>query len=119
MMRLISNGEPYVYTHQCTGIENRDDIMTMEGVRHFLVETLYESFLHCSSNIKKVEDSWKYRGAGNTGMFQGLFTSLKQQPDLIYRMDGDSHDTWFYVMPYKEDISLIDMKFLAKSVEKR
>ena len=57
MMRLISNGEPYVYTHRCTGSENRGDIMTMEGVHRFLVETLYESFLHCGSKIKKVEDS--------------------------------------------------------------
>ena len=92
--------------------------MTMEGIQHFLVEALYESFRHCGSNIKKVADSWKYHGSGKTGIFQGLFTSQKQQPDLIYRMDGDSHDTWFYVMPDKEDISLIDMKFLAKSVEK-
>lgn len=119
MMRLISNGEPYVYTQRCTGSENRGDIMTMEGVHRFLVETLYESFLHCSSKIKKVEDSWKYRSVENSGIFQGLFSSLKQQPDLIYRMDGDSHDTWFYVMPSRDDISLIDMKFLGKSVEKR
>lgn len=119
MMRLISNGEPYVYTHQCTGVERKGETMSMEGIQHFLVEALYESFRHCGSNIKKVEDSWKYHSAGKTGIFQGLFTSQKQQPDLIYRMDGDSHDTWFYVMPDKEDISLIDMKFLAKSVEKR
>ena len=119
MMRLISNGEPYVYTHRCTGSENRGDIMTMEGVHRFLVETLYESFLHCGSKIKKVEDAWKYRSVEKTGIFQGLFSSLKQQPDLIYRMDGDSHDTWFYVMPSRDDISLIDMKFLGKSVEKR
>ena len=119
MMRLISNGEPYVYTHRCTGSENRGDIMTLERVQHFLVETLYESFLHCGSNIKKMDDSWKYHSVGKTGIFQGLFSSLKQQPDLIYRMDGDSHDTWFYVMPSRDDISLIDMKFLGKSVEKR
>lgn len=93
--------------------------MTMEGVHRFLVETLYESFLYCGSNIKKVEDSWKYRSVEKTGIFQRLFSSLKQQPDLIYRMDGDSHDTWFYVMPSRDDISLIDMKFLGKSVEKR
>lgn len=48
-----------------------------------------------------------------------IFSSLKQQPDLIYRMDGDSYDTWFYVMPNRDDVSLIDMKFLGKSVEKR
>lgn len=93
--------------------------MTMEGVQHFLVETIYESFLHCGSNIRKMEDSWKYRSSGKTGFFQGLFSSLKQQPDLIYRMDGDSYDTWFYVMPNRDDVSLIDMKFLGKSVEKR
>ena len=45
MMRLISNGEPYVYTHQCACGENKGDIMSMEGVQHFLVETLYESFV--------------------------------------------------------------------------
>ena len=60
MMRLISNGEPYVYTHRCTGSENRGDIMTMEGVHRFLVETLYESFLHCGSNIKKIDERKKY-----------------------------------------------------------
>lgn len=118
MMRLILNGEPYVYTHRCTGSENRGDIMTMEGMQHFLVEILYESFLHCGSNIRKMDDSWKYRSAGKRGIFQGLFSSLKQQPDLIYRMGGDSYDTWFYVMLSKDDASLIDMKFLGKSVEK-
>ena len=56
MMRLISNGEPYVYTHRCTGSENRGDIMTMEGVQHFLVEAIYVSFLHCGSNIRKMDD---------------------------------------------------------------
>ena len=119
MMRLISNGEPYVYTHQCTGSEKKGDIMSMEGMQRFLVETLYESFRHCGSDIRKVEDSWKYNNDGNTGIYQGLFSSLKQQPDLIYRMGGDSHDTWFYVMPNKDDISLLDMKFIAKSVAKR
>ena len=119
MMRLISNGEPYVYTHQCTGSEKKGDIMSKEGVQHFLVETLYESFRHCGSNIRRVEDSWKYHSVGNTEIYQGLFSSLKQQPDLIYRMGGDSHDTWFYVMPNKDDISLLDMKFIAKSVAKR
>ncbi len=119
MMRLISNGEPYVYTHQCSGGENKGDIMSMEGVQHFLVETLYESFRHCGSNIRRVEDTWKYHNARKPGVFQGLFSSLKQQPDLIYRMDGDSYDTWFYVMPNKDDISLLDMKFIAKSVAKR
>ena len=59
MMRLISNGEPYVYTHQCTGGERKGETMSMEGIQHFLVEALYESFRHCGSNIKKVEDSWK------------------------------------------------------------
>ena len=119
MMRLISNGEPYVYTHQCACGENKGDIMSMEGVQHFLVETLYESFCHCGSNIRRVGDTWKYHNVRKPGVFQGLFSSLKQQPDLIYRMDGDSHDTWFYVMPNKDDISLLDMKFIAKSVEKR
>ena len=118
-MRLISNGEPYVYTHQCACGENKGDIMSMEGVQHFLVETLYESFCHCGSNIRRVGDTWKYHNVRKPGVFQGLFSSLKQQPDLIYRMDGDSHETWFYVMPNKDDISLLDMKFIAKSVEKR
>ena len=47
MMRLISNGEPYVYTHQCTGGERKGETMSMEGIQRFLVETLYESFRHC------------------------------------------------------------------------
>ena len=115
MMRLISNGEPYVYTHRCMGSENRGDIMTMEGVHRFLVETLYESFLHCGSNIKKMDDSWKYRSEGKTGIFQGMFSSLKQQPDLIYRMDGDSHDTWFYVMPCRVGCSKFKYKSDTKS----
>lgn len=84
----------------------------MEGGQHFLVEVIYESFLHCGSNIRKTDDSWKYCNVGKTGIFQGVFSSLKQQPDLIYRMDGDSYDTWFYVMPNRDDVSLIDMNFL-------
>ena len=54
MMRLISNGEPYVYTQRCTGSENRGDIMTMEGVHRFLVETLYESFFIAAPTLKKL-----------------------------------------------------------------
>lgn len=115
MMRLISNGEPYVYIHHCTESEIKGDIMSMESMRHFLIETLYESFCHCGSDISRVDNSWKYQSVEKTG----IFSSLKQQPDLIYKMDGSSHDTWFYVMPNKDDISLLDMKFIAKSVEKR
>ena len=91
----------------------------MERIQQFLVESLYESFCQCSSYIKKVNvGSWKYRNKENLGFFKSIFSStLKQNPDLIFRMGGDTHDTWFYVMPKKEDISLIDMKFVAKSVE--
>lgn len=120
MMRLIVKGEPYVYTHHCTGSERNGDMMSMDVVQRFLVETLYESFRQCGSNIMKVDDSsWKYSRTGKPGFLRGVFSSLKQQPDLIYRMDGDSHDTWLYVMPNKDDLSLIDTKFIAKSVEKR
>ena len=94
--------------------------MSLESLRHFLVDALFESFCQCGSKIEQVEDEWRYRNTDNSNVFRGLFsTSLKQQPDLIYRMDGESNDTWLYVMPNKEDVSLIDMKFLHKSVEKR
>ena len=119
-MRLIVNGEPYLYTHKCKPGEKKGDTMSLESLRHFLIDALYESFRQCGSKIELVEDHWKYRNTDNSNVFRGLFsTSLKQQPDLIYRMDGESKDTWFYVMPNKEDVSLIDLKFLAKSVEKR
>ena len=120
MMRLIMNGEPYAYSHQCSGGEKKGDTMSMQRMQQFLVDALYESFCQCGSNIRKVEDdSWSYKSTGKTGIFKGLFSSsLKQKPNLIFRMDGDQHDTWFYVMPTKEDISLIDMKYVAKSIEK-
>ena len=120
MMRLIMNGEPYAYSHQCSGSEKKGDTMSMQRIQKFLVDALYESFCQCGSNIRKVEDdSWSFKSTGKTGIFKGLFpSSLKQKPDLIFRMDGDQHDTWFYVMPTKEDISLIDMKYVAKSIEK-
>ena len=120
MMRLIVNGEPYLYTHKCKGAEIKGDVMSLESLRHFLIDALFESFCQCGSKIEQVEDEWRYRNTDNSIVFRGLFsTSLKQQPDLIYRMDGESNDTWLYVMPNKEDVSLIDMKFLNKSVEKR
>lgn len=118
MMRLIINGEPYVYTHQCAEGEKKGDTMSIERTRQFLVDALFESFCQCGSNIRKVNDSWKYRNTDKLGIFQRIFSySQKQQPDLIFRMGGDTHETWFYVMPNKDDISLIDMKFLAQSVE--
>ena len=120
MMRLIVNGEPYLYTHKCKGAEIKGEVMSLESLRHFLIDALFESFCQCGSKIEQVEDEWRYRNTDNSIVFRGLFsTSLKQQPDLIYRMDGESNDTWLYVMPNKEDVSLIDMKFLNKSVEKR
>ena len=119
MMRLIVNGEPYVYTHKCAGDERKGAPMTPDSVRRFLITALYESFCQCGSNVKIINDNqWKYRKGEKVSFFHGLFSSsLKQQPDLVYRMDGDTHDTWFYVMPSKQDISLIDMKYIAKSVD--
>ena len=76
MMRLIVNGEPYVYTHKCSGCEKKGDAMTKEGMQQFLVETLHESFCQCGSNIRKVNDnSWKYPTNGKPGIFHGLFSS--------------------------------------------
>ncbi len=119
MMRLIMNGEPYVYTHHCSGSEKKGDTMSMESKQQFLVNVLYESFCQCEANIKKVQDdSWRYKSIDKHRFFKNLLSSsLKQKPDLMYRMGGDLHDTWFYVMPTKEDLSLIDMKYVAKSVE--
>lgn len=118
-MRLIVNSEPYVYTHQCVGNEKKGDTMSMERVQQFLVEALYESFCKCGSNVRKIiDDSWKYRSSQKTGVFQGLLSSSKKQrPDLIYKMGSDSYETWFYVMPSKDDISLLDMKYVTNSVE--
>lgn len=118
MMRLIVNGEPYVYTHKCAADERKGAPMSPDSVRRFLIAALYESFCQCGSKIKIINDNqWKYRKNEKVGFLHGLFSSsLKQQPDLVYRMDGDPHDTWFYVMPSKEDMSLIDMKYIAKSV---
>lgn len=121
MMQSYVNGEPYVYTHKCSRSENYGFTMTQEGVQRFLVDALYETFCRCGANIRKVDNnSWKYGQSNNTGFFRGLFSSkLKQQPDLVYRMDGDSYDTWFYVMPSKDDTSLIDLDFIEKSVNKQ
>ena len=118
-MRLIVNSEPYVYTHQCGGDEKKGDTMSIVSVRQFLVDALYESFCKCRSDIRKInDDSWKYRSNQKSGILQRFFSSSKkQQPDLIYKMGGDSHETWFYVMPSRDDISLIDMKFVANAVK--
>jgi len=120
MMRLIMNGEPYTYTHHCSSGEKKGDTMSMEKIQQFLVAILYESFCQCGSNITKVDDtSWNYKSKDKSWFFKGLFSSSKKQmPDLIYRMDGDTYDTWFYVMPSKDDVTFIDMKYVAKYVEK-
>ena len=118
-MRLIVNGEPYVYTHHCMGNERKGETMAMERVQQLLVDALYESFCKCRSDIRKInDDSWRYRNSHKTGFFQRLFSSSKKQrPDLIYKMGGDSHETWLYVMPSRDDMSLIDMKYVANSVK--
>ena len=112
MMRLIVNGEPYVYTHTCREGEAKGDIMSKETQRQFLIDTLYESFCRCGSNVKLLGDEHKDNNEFAT-------SSLKQQPDIIYKMEGDNCDTWLYVMLSKDEKSLIDMKYIGKSVEKR
>lgn len=106
MMTLIKNGEPYIYTHKCSPRESKGSLLTQERLRQFLVDTLYESFCNCNSNIKKVNDSWTYDNKPS---------SLKRKPDLIYRMGGDTHDTWFYIMPKVEDRDLIDLSFVEEA----
>ena len=112
MMRLIVNGEPYVYTHTCREGEAKGYIMSKETQRQFLIDTLYESFCRCGSNVKLLGDEHKDNNEFAT-------SSLKQQPDIIYKMEGDNCDTWLYVMLSKDEKSLIDMKYIGKSVEKR
>ena len=106
MMRLINNGEPYIYSHQCTNGEKMGDPLTGEKLRQFLIETLYESFRQCNSNITKINDSWSIDDAD----------SLKQKPDLIYRMSGASSDTWLYVMPNCDDKNLIELSFINEKI---
>lgn len=106
MMRLIINGEPYIYSHKCTNGEKMGDALTGEKLRQFLIETLYESFHQCNSNVAKLNDSWSYDDA-----------SLKKKPDLIYRMTGSSSDIWLYVMPYFEDNKLIDISFINEKIK--
>ena len=86
MMRLIVNGEPYVYTHTCREGEAKGDIMSKETQRQFLIDTLYESFCRCGSNVKLLGDEHKDNNEFAT-------SSLKQQPDIIYKMEGDNCDT--------------------------
>lgn len=107
MMRLIINGEPYIYSHKCTNGENMGDPLTGEKLRLFLIETLYESFHQCNSKITKVNDSWSYNDAA----------SLKKKPDLIYRMAGSSSDAWLYVMPHFEDKEFIDVSFINEKIK--
>ena len=56
MMRLIVNGEPYLYTHKCKYGETKGNSMSLESLRHFLVDALFESFCQCGSKIEQVED---------------------------------------------------------------
>ena len=49
MMRLIMNGEPYTYSHQCSGSEKKGDTMSMQRMQQFLIDALYESFCQCGS----------------------------------------------------------------------
>lgn len=106
-MKLINHGEPYIYSHQCIEGEKMGDILTGERMRQFLLETLYESFCQCNSNITKVSDSWSYDDA---------YSSLKKTPDLIYRMGGASSDIWLYVMPNFGDKNLIDLSFINEKI---
>ncbi len=107
-MRLIRNGEPYIYTHKCRENEVKGEIMSKDSFRQFLIDTLYDSFCQCNTNIKLTNDQWAYSNV-----------VMKQQPDLIYKMNGDNSETWLYMMLDKDDVSLIDIKFVGRSVEKR
>ncbi len=111
MMRLIVNGEPYVYTHKCKGSEVKGEIMSRETQRQFLIDTLYESFCRCGSDVKLFKDEHNN--------LELTDSSLQQQPDIIYKMEGDNCDTWLYVMLEKDDKALIDMKYVNKAVLKR
>jgi len=120
MMRLILNGEPYLYTHKCGDGDVKGNEMSPDTLQQFLVDTLYESFVQCSSNVKKVgQEGWSYIGNA-TGFINSLFkSSLKKSPDIIYNMGGDDRENWLFVMPRKEDVSRIDIKFVNKMVAKR
>ena len=119
-MRLIMNGEPFVYTHVCSGGEVKGNKMTSESLRVFLIDTLYESFRQCNCYVMRMKDKWRYNFLKDCDLDQGVVSiSNKQHPDLIYRMDGDNHDVWMYVMPYKEDLALIDMNYVAKAIKDR
>lgn len=109
-MRLIVNGEPYVYTHKCKG-EVKGEVMSRDTQRQFLIDTLYESFCRCGSDVKLFKD--QHNDSELTS------SSLQQQPDIIYKMEGDNCDTWLYVTLEKDDKALIDMKYVSKSVQKR
>ena len=56
-MRLIMNGEPYVYTHHCSGSEKKGDTMSMESKQQFLVNVLYEAISQISKELKDSQDS--------------------------------------------------------------
>ena len=110
MMRLIRNGEPYVYQHNYAGLETPGDILNREQTRNFLIETLYESFKFCNSNIIKIADNWTFAKFKELG-------EMKKQPDLIYRMDGDTRDTWFYVFSSIKDKAIIDMDYVKEAIK--
>jgi hypothetical protein len=120
MMRLILNGEPCIYTHKCVVGDVKGSEMSPDTLQHFLVDTLYESFVQCSANVKKVsQEGWSYSDNAH-GFINNLFnSSLKKSPDIIYKMDGDDRETWLFVMPRKEDVSRIDVKFVNKMVVKK
>ena len=110
MMRLIVNGEPYVYTHKCKG-EVKGEVMSRDTQRQFLIDTLYESFCRCGSDVKLFKD--QHNDSELTS------SSLQQQPDIIYKMEGDNCDTWLYVMLEKDDKAQIDMKYVNNAVQKQ
>lgn len=119
MMRLISNGEPYIYTHKCLGNEVKGDIMTEETQRLFVISALYDSFCQCGMDVTLVnDDSWNYELAKASKDLHAP-GRLKQEPDIVYRMSGEDHETWFYVMLDKNDMGLIDSKFIGRSIDKR
>lgn len=108
MMKLIRNGEPYIFEHRCSASE-KNQMMSEEEKREFLVDILMDIYNQChtvASRCVKPRPSFFDKLKGKT---VPLF-----YPDIVI---DDFHGTrgrkaYYIVLPKGTDIGKVDVSIL-------
>lgn len=108
MMKLIQNGEPYIFEHKCSASE-RNQIMTEEEKRAFLIENLLDIYQKCHLSASRCE---KPR--------MSFFDKLKGKsvptfyPDIVINdfLGTKGHKAYYIVVPKGTNVGNFDLSIL-------